>query len=246
MRPSTTTSPTRRARRGGPASRYDESERGQHEERLHLLGEEEQYVVDAAPSPSGLGRPVIAVAPNLRGRLGALIAVVALCSVSAADRDTLSTVANRTRVRSRRQARSPAARAASGRRTAIAVSPGTPGGGFGGGPPAGFGGLGGVPCGTVRTGGFGGGGAGGLVERLDTERGQSRPCSARARVSGGRPPAIGANNAAGYQPLASGQAIMAIGGFNGTDPTPMLRRDPTLLGDDLRDVVAGPGPASAR
>ena len=33
--------------------------------------------------------------------------------------------------------------------------------------------------------------------------------------------AIGANNAAGYQ-LASGQAIMAIGGFNGTDPTPTL------------------------
>ncbi len=32
---------------------------------------------------------------------------------------------------------------------------------------------------------------------------------------------VGANNAAGYQ-LASGQAIMAIGGFNGTDPTPTL------------------------
>jgi len=33
--------------------------------------------------------------------------------------------------------------------------------------------------------------------------------------------AIGANNASGYQ-LASGKAIMAIGGFNGTDPTPTL------------------------
>ncbi|MCU1428447.1 MAG: glycosyl transferase [Actinomycetia bacterium] len=32
---------------------------------------------------------------------------------------------------------------------------------------------------------------------------------------------VGANNAAGYQ-LASGEAIMAIGGFNGTDPTPTL------------------------
>jgi hypothetical protein len=32
---------------------------------------------------------------------------------------------------------------------------------------------------------------------------------------------VGANNAAGYQ-LASGQPIMAIGGFNGTDPTPTL------------------------
>jgi hypothetical protein len=33
--------------------------------------------------------------------------------------------------------------------------------------------------------------------------------------------AIGADNAAGYQ-LASGKAVMAIGGFNGTDPTPTL------------------------
>ncbi len=32
---------------------------------------------------------------------------------------------------------------------------------------------------------------------------------------------VGANNAASYQ-LASGKAIMAIGGFNGTDPTPTL------------------------
>ena len=33
--------------------------------------------------------------------------------------------------------------------------------------------------------------------------------------------AIGANNAASYQ-LASGEAIMAIGGFNGSDPAPTL------------------------
>jgi len=32
---------------------------------------------------------------------------------------------------------------------------------------------------------------------------------------------VGSNNAAGYQ-LASGAAVMAIGGFNGTDPAPML------------------------
>src|SRR6185369_17965702 len=32
---------------------------------------------------------------------------------------------------------------------------------------------------------------------------------------------IGANNAAGYQ-LASGEAIMPIGGFNGSDPSPTL------------------------
>jgi hypothetical protein len=33
--------------------------------------------------------------------------------------------------------------------------------------------------------------------------------------------AVGANTAAGYQ-LASGEPVMAIGGFNGSDPTPTL------------------------
>jgi 4-amino-4-deoxy-L-arabinose transferase-like glycosyltransferase len=32
---------------------------------------------------------------------------------------------------------------------------------------------------------------------------------------------VGANNAAGYQ-LASGEAVLAAGGFNGTDPSPTL------------------------
>ena len=32
---------------------------------------------------------------------------------------------------------------------------------------------------------------------------------------------VGANNAAGYQ-LATGDPVMAIGGFNGTDPSPTL------------------------
>jgi 4-amino-4-deoxy-L-arabinose transferase-like glycosyltransferase len=32
---------------------------------------------------------------------------------------------------------------------------------------------------------------------------------------------VGSNNAAGYQ-LASGAPVMAIGGFNGTDPSPTL------------------------
>ena len=32
---------------------------------------------------------------------------------------------------------------------------------------------------------------------------------------------VGSNNAAGYQ-LASGAPVMAVGGFNGTDPAPTL------------------------
>jgi 4-amino-4-deoxy-L-arabinose transferase-like glycosyltransferase len=35
--------------------------------------------------------------------------------------------------------------------------------------------------------------------------------------------AVGANNAAGYQ-LASGEPIMPIGGFNGSDPSPTLEQ----------------------
>ncbi len=34
---------------------------------------------------------------------------------------------------------------------------------------------------------------------------------------------VGSNNAAGYQ-LASGAPVMAIGGFNGTDPSPTLEQ----------------------
>jgi 4-amino-4-deoxy-L-arabinose transferase-like glycosyltransferase len=34
---------------------------------------------------------------------------------------------------------------------------------------------------------------------------------------------VGSNNAAGYQ-LASGTPVMAIGGFNGTDPSPTLEQ----------------------
>ncbi|MFC4907465.1 ArnT family glycosyltransferase [Actinomadura gamaensis] len=40
--------------------------------------------------------------------------------------------------------------------------------------------------------------------------------------------AVGANNAAGYQ-LATGRPVMAVGGFNGTDPAPTLARFQRLV-----------------
>jgi hypothetical protein len=40
---------------------------------------------------------------------------------------------------------------------------------------------------------------------------------------------VGSNNAAGYQ-LATGEPVMAVGGFNGTDPAPTL--------DQFKDYVA--------
>jgi 4-amino-4-deoxy-L-arabinose transferase-like glycosyltransferase len=114
-------------------------------------------------------------------------------------------------------------------------------GGFGfGGRPGGFGGppgaaggfagqapgaIGGTANGTngAFPGGAGGagGGAGGLLNG-------SSPSSALTELLGSDSGSytwvaatVGANQAAGYQ-LATGDAIMAIGGFNGTDPTPTL------------------------
>jgi 4-amino-4-deoxy-L-arabinose transferase-like glycosyltransferase len=100
---------------------------------------------------------------------------------------------------------------------------GFPGGGFGGGGAGGgapsFGGGGfGVPRGTG--GGTGGGGGGflnastpgaALVKLLETDASHYSWVGAT----------IDANSAAGYQ-LATDDPIMAIGGFNGTDPAPSL------------------------
>jgi hypothetical protein len=86
-------------------------------------------------------------------------------------------------------------------------------GGQGGPPRFGAGGPGG--------GGVGGGGVGGilegstptreLVEALSQDAGRYRWVAAT----------VSANQAAGYQ-LATSDPVMAIGGFNGTDPTPTL------------------------
>jgi 4-amino-4-deoxy-L-arabinose transferase-like glycosyltransferase len=96
------------------------------------------------------------------------------------------------------------------------------GGGFGGGVPRGgpnsaFGGGGGNP-GAGR--GNPGGGTGFL--------GASRPAGdlvnllqANANRYSWVAATVDANNAAGYE-LATGDPVMAIGGFNGTDPTPSL------------------------
>jgi hypothetical protein len=89
------------------------------------------------------------------------------------------------------------------------------GGGFGN--PGGFTGRGRFPRGAGG-GGFGGGGflnastpGAALVKLLQTNAGQYSWVAAT----------IDANSAAGYQ-LATNDPIMAIGGFNGTDPAPSL------------------------
>ena len=97
-------------------------------------------------------------------------------------------------------------------------------GGFGG-PPPGFGGGQGNTRALGRFPGFAGGRSGGRGGIFGSpEPGKAVTALLKqARVGGYRWAAatIGATNGAGFQ-LASGQPIMAIGGFNGSDPTPTL------------------------
>ncbi len=116
-----------------------------------------------------------------------------------------------------------------GRGSARGFPGGFGGGGFGGGfPGAGFGNPGGFTGGgfaiprSAGGGGFGGGGGSflnastpgaALVKLLETNASHYSWVGAT----------IDANSAAGYQ-LATEEPIMAIGGFNGTDPAPTLAR----------------------
>jgi hypothetical protein len=105
---------------------------------------------------------------------------------------------------------------------------GIPGGGPGGFRGAGNGGPGGV--GAPATGGFGataggppanGGGAGGLLNGSTASAALRQLLGADSSSYTWVAATVGANQPAGYQ-LATDDPIMAIGGFNGTDPTPTL------------------------
>jgi 4-amino-4-deoxy-L-arabinose transferase-like glycosyltransferase len=110
----------------------------------------------------------------------------------------------------------------------------------GGGPPAGRGFPGGFPRGGFTGGGFPGGGLpgggfGGGAARFGAGGGpgggflgssSSSPALTKLLQAGAGhytwvAATVNSNSAAGYQ-LASGDPVMAIGGFNGTDPAPTL------------------------
>ena len=123
------------------------------------------------------------------------------------------------------------------------------GGGFGGagfgaglGAPGrgglpGFGGAGGLPTGAGR------GGAGGGFLNATTP---SKALVALLRHDAGRyrwaAATVNSNAAAGYQ-LGSGDPVMAIGGFNGTDPAPTLAQFETYVhrGDIHWFIASGGG-----
>jgi 4-amino-4-deoxy-L-arabinose transferase-like glycosyltransferase len=78
--------------------------------------------------------------------------------------------------------------------------------------------------------GMGFAGPGGLLDSPDPGPGLSGLLSADADHYTWTAAAVGSNNAAGYQ-LASGAPVMAIGGFNGTDPSPTLEEFKQFVAD---------------
>ena len=128
----------------------------------------------------------------------------------------------------------------------VTAGPTVAGSGFGGGPgragaPGGANGFRGAPggtgpqIGTPPTGGFGGaqnGGAGGgfpgrqggaarLLGASSVSSALVKAISSGSSSYTWAAAAIGSNSAAGYQ-LATGLAVMPLGGFNGSDPSPTL------------------------
>jgi hypothetical protein len=107
------------------------------------------------------------------------------------------------------------------------AGPATPGG-FGGGPGGGM--QPGTPPTTQQqgqpggapTGGFGGnGGAGGLLNGSESTDSITALLTQDADQYTWVAAAVGSNSASGYQ-LASEEPVLAIGGFNGSDPSPTL------------------------
>jgi 4-amino-4-deoxy-L-arabinose transferase-like glycosyltransferase len=203
----------------------------------------------------------IAVAPARRGRVAAAVAIGAVAvGVTAPAAYTLSTV------------KSPHTGAIPTAGPAVArIGFGGPGGGNpAGGPrgnavggfPNGFFNGGAAPGGAVPNfrgpaagtgGGFpgggragfpgGGAGRGGIGGLLNGSQPGEAITALLQESTGYRWTAatVGANNAAGYQ-LASGQAIMAIGGFNGTDPTPTLAQFQAYVrANTIHYFIAGGG-----
>jgi len=112
------------------------------------------------------------------------------------------------------------------------VAPGLPGGALGT-----AGGLGGAA--SARPGR--GGASGGLLSASSPNSALVKKLQASASRYTWVAAAVGANTAAGYQ-LGSGDPVMAIGGFNGTDPDPSLAAFKKLVSEGkVHYFIAGGG-----
>ncbi|MET9593299.1 glycosyltransferase family 39 protein [Streptomyces sp. NPDC006516] len=123
------------------------------------------------------------------------------------------------------------------------------GGGFpGGGTPPGQGrpsqqsqdqARGAMPGGGTGEGGAGGGGMGGLLNGASVDSEAKTLLQQNADAYTWTAAAIGSQNAASYQ-LATGDPVMAIGGFNGSDPSPTLTQFKKYVEDgEIHYFVSG-------
>jgi 4-amino-4-deoxy-L-arabinose transferase-like glycosyltransferase len=126
----------------------------------------------------------------------------------------------------------------------ITVPFGTGGSAARGTPPSGSGGA--LAPGGTR----GGASGGGLLSASTPSAALTAALEKDAREYTWIAATVGANNAAGYQ-LATGDPVMAIGGFNGTDPWPTLAGFEKLVGEhEIHYFIAagsggGPGVGSS-
>jgi 4-amino-4-deoxy-L-arabinose transferase-like glycosyltransferase len=123
---------------------------------------------------------------------------------------------------------------------------GFPGGGTGGTNATGRGGgfpgfAGGFPGGGTRAAGNGGGPGGGFLNSSTSNPALTRALQANASRYTWAAATVNSNNASGYQ-LASGEPVMAIGGFNGTDPAPTLAQFEKYVSEGkIHYFIAGGG-----
>jgi 4-amino-4-deoxy-L-arabinose transferase-like glycosyltransferase len=133
---------------------------------------------------------------------------------------------------------------------------GGPGGGFGGGranrgaPPGMASGGGQGPSAQGRQfGGFGGRGGGGMSGLLDAPTVGTQLAQLLATDGASytwTAATVGSNNAAGYQ-LAGGYPVIALGGYNGTDPFPTLEAFQQLVGKgEIHWFIGGSGPGGTQ
>ncbi len=122
---------------------------------------------------------------------------------------------------------------------------GMPGGGPGGlgAPPQGI--TGGPQAGTGTTGGTRAGGMGGLLSASTPNTEVVSALSAGASSYRWVAAAIGSQNAAGLQ-LGTGLPVMAIGGFNGSDPSPTLAQFQQYVADGDVHYFASGGSGGGR
>jgi hypothetical protein len=114
-----------------------------------------------------------------------------------------------------------------------------------GGGPGGGGFRGGAADGQVTQGGTAAGGPGGGLLNASTAGSEMVALlQADADDYTWAAATVGSNNASGYQ-LATGQPVMAIGGFNGTDPSPTLARFQQYVAAGRSTTSSPAAPAAA-